>query len=147
MTDMNTLLPTHQLADPRAGTGGAPIVSVIIPVYNCRDYIREALDSVLSQDFEDLEVLIANYRTRVSVDTGSVIDQQVQTRTARKSQAPATATTVEHLGPNAVTRRGWRHEVEISTTGPVTDLERIRKSHSERVAIVRAALIEGIPFR
>ncbi len=35
-------------------------VSVLIPVYNCEQYLPECLDSVLAQDFKDAEILIAD---------------------------------------------------------------------------------------
>jgi len=35
-------------------------VSVIIPVHNCEDYIREAIDSVLNQTYKDFEVIVIN---------------------------------------------------------------------------------------
>ncbi len=35
-----------------------PLVSVIIPVYNVRPYLCEALDSVLGQTYQNLEILI-----------------------------------------------------------------------------------------
>lgn len=37
-----------------------PKVSVVIPVRNGRDYLQEALDSVLQQSFSDLELLLIN---------------------------------------------------------------------------------------
>ncbi len=37
-----------------------PKVSVIMPVYNAEKYLREAIDSILSQDFTDFEFLIIN---------------------------------------------------------------------------------------
>ena len=37
-----------------------PKISVIIPAYNAEKYISECLNSVLSQDFEDFEVLCVN---------------------------------------------------------------------------------------
>ena len=35
-----------------------PEVSVIIPVYNTADYLRECVDSVISQTYKDLEILL-----------------------------------------------------------------------------------------
>jgi len=37
-----------------------PKVSVIIPAYNCERYIREAIDSVLSQTYKDFELIVVN---------------------------------------------------------------------------------------
>ncbi len=39
---------------------GLPLVSVVIPVYNLEAYIGEAIDSVLNQDFKDLEVILVD---------------------------------------------------------------------------------------
>jgi Glycosyltransferases involved in cell wall biogenesis len=35
-------------------------ISVIIPAYNCRDFICRAVDSVLAQNIDDLEILVIN---------------------------------------------------------------------------------------
>ena len=45
-------------AENRFGGGTTPVVSVIIPVYNVEQYVREALDSVIKQTYPHLEVLI-----------------------------------------------------------------------------------------
>lgn len=37
-----------------------PMVSIIIPVYNGADYLREAIDSALSQTYSNLEVIVVN---------------------------------------------------------------------------------------
>src|SRR3989344_2856340 len=37
-----------------------PLVSVIIPTYNARSYILEAVDSALAQDYENIEVIVIN---------------------------------------------------------------------------------------
>ena len=34
------------------------LVSVIVPLYNCQDYLRECLDSVLEQSYKTIEVLL-----------------------------------------------------------------------------------------
>lgn len=37
-----------------------PKLSVVIPIYNAQTYLREALDSVVGQTFEDLEIICVN---------------------------------------------------------------------------------------
>lgn len=46
---------------PEAPRGAAtPRVSIIIPVYNGADYLRQAIDSALAQDHPDTEVVVVN---------------------------------------------------------------------------------------
>ena len=37
-----------------------PFVSILIPVYGAEKYLRRCLDSILNQDFEDMEVILVN---------------------------------------------------------------------------------------
>ena len=37
-----------------------PLVSVVIPVFNCQAYIAEAVDSALAQDYPNTEVIVVN---------------------------------------------------------------------------------------
>lgn len=37
-----------------------PVVSIIIPVYNTQDYLKECLDSVINQTLEDIEIICVN---------------------------------------------------------------------------------------
>jgi glycosyltransferase involved in cell wall biosynthesis len=39
---------------------GGPLVSVIVPTFNKRPFIAEALDSVLAQDYEPIEVVVSD---------------------------------------------------------------------------------------
>ncbi|MBO7159600.1 MAG: glycosyltransferase [Methanobrevibacter sp.] len=41
-------------------------ISVIVPVYNCEDYLEESLGSILKQTFNDIEV--------ICIDDGSTDD-------------------------------------------------------------------------
>ena len=38
----------------------APKVSVVIPVYNGANYLREAIDSALSQTYSNIEIIVVN---------------------------------------------------------------------------------------
>ena len=40
-----------------------PVVSVLLPVYNGADFLQEAISSILSQSFEDLELIIRDDRS------------------------------------------------------------------------------------
>ena len=42
-------------------------VSVMVPVYNSRQYLRECLDSIFSQDYADFEVVVSDDADRKSV--------------------------------------------------------------------------------
>lgn len=37
-----------------------PLISVLIPAYNCEKYIREAVESVINQTYKNIEIIICN---------------------------------------------------------------------------------------
>ena len=37
-----------------------PLVSIVIPVYNGSNYMKEAIDSALSQTYENIEIVVVN---------------------------------------------------------------------------------------
>ena len=41
-----------------------PLISVILPVYNCERYVSQAIESILNQSFSDFELLIADDGSR-----------------------------------------------------------------------------------
>lgn len=41
-----------------------PLVSIVIPVYNGSDYMREAIDSALAQTYQNIEVIVVNDGSR-----------------------------------------------------------------------------------
>ena len=50
-----------------------PAISVIIPSFNCAEFVCKAVDSVLSQTFQDYEILVIDDGS--SDNTGSVLEQ------------------------------------------------------------------------
>ena len=38
----------------------SPLISVILPVYNAEKYLKESMDSILSQTISDFEFIIIN---------------------------------------------------------------------------------------
>ena len=36
------------------------MISVVVPVYNSKDYLKRCLDSVVGQSFKDLEIICIN---------------------------------------------------------------------------------------
>ena len=36
------------------------IISLIIPIYNTQDYLKECIDSIINQSFRDIELILVN---------------------------------------------------------------------------------------
>lgn len=73
-------------------------VSIIIPNYNCRQYVGACLDSVMRQNYRDKEIII--------VDDGSVDGSQELIRKLIEKNSCARLYSVEHLGVNATRKFG-----------------------------------------
>ena len=52
-----------------------PKISIIVPIHNSEKYLRECLDSILAQDFDDFEILLINDH---SVDKSEDICKEYQ---------------------------------------------------------------------
>lgn len=59
MSDTNSAPPSDTM-NPMRNATSTPRVSILFPVYNGRRYLRESLESVLAQKFEDYELLICD---------------------------------------------------------------------------------------
>lgn len=47
---------------------GNPLVSIVIPVYNSEEYLPTALDSLVEQTYENLEIVVVNNGSSGDVD-------------------------------------------------------------------------------
>ena len=52
--------PIGQILAEQARDAFQPKVSIVVPVYNGADYLAEAIDSALAQDYPNLEVVVVN---------------------------------------------------------------------------------------
>lgn len=59
-----------------------PVLSVILPAFNCERYVAQAIESVLKQSFTDFELLIADDgssdSTRSIIDKYSALDSRIR---------------------------------------------------------------------
>jgi cellulose synthase/poly-beta-1,6-N-acetylglucosamine synthase-like glycosyltransferase len=44
----------------RPNTATTPTLSIGLPVYNGEDFLRDSLESILSQDYDDFELIISD---------------------------------------------------------------------------------------
>lgn len=83
---------------PRAAVPAKPLISVVMTCYNHRRYIEEAVDSVLTQSHENLELIL--------VDDGSSDGTSTLIHAIRDKRL--TYVWQENAGPSLATNRGIR---------------------------------------
>lgn len=71
---------TEQTQEAGNSAGKAPKVSVILPVYNAEEHVRECLDSLLGQSLKDVEILCTD---RGSTDGSAAILREYAARYPR----------------------------------------------------------------
>ena len=52
-----------------------PKVSIIIPVYNGSDYLEEAIESAISQDYKNIEIIVVNDGSTVNGKTKKIAEK------------------------------------------------------------------------
>lgn len=75
-----------------------PLISIVIPVYNTEKYLRECLDSLISQTYRELEI--------ICVDDGSTDSSREIICEYRKKDARIHLVTQEHKNAGAARNKG-----------------------------------------
>lgn len=78
-----------------------PVLSVVMPVYNVEDYVRETLDTVLTQSLHDLEV--------IAVDDGSTDGSLAVLREFERRDARVRVLTQPNSGQGIARNHGVQH--------------------------------------
>lgn len=78
-----------------------PMISVIIPVYNVEKYIKQCIDSVLGQTYEDMEI--------ICIDDGSTDDTLSILEFLAKKDQRLTILRQQHKGVSAARNKGLDH--------------------------------------
>jgi glycosyltransferase involved in cell wall biosynthesis len=73
-----------------------PLVSVVLPTYNCPKYVASAIESVLSQSFRDFELLVIDDGS--TDETPDVVNQYVDPRVRVVTQSNAGLATTLNRG-------------------------------------------------
>lgn len=59
-----------------------PYISVVLPVFNCDEYLSMAIDSILSQTFRNFEIIVINDGStdlsKEIIDSYAAVDQRIK---------------------------------------------------------------------
>jgi Glycosyl transferase family 2 len=97
-----------------------PVVSVILPVYNCPGYVDQAIDSILSQTYSDFELII--------IDDGST--DETPTILRRRTEPRIRLFTQKNVGLAGTLNRG----IELSRGRYIARQDQDDVSFPERLA-------------
>ena len=89
-----------------------PLVSVIVPVYNVRPYIAEALDSLVAQTYGRLEILLVDDG---STDGSGEVCDRYASRDARLPSAVAHA--MSSSSTRAAPSSAWARTISMNSLG------------------------------
>ena len=78
-----------------------PLISVIVPVYNVEQYLKKCLDSVISQTYTNLEIIL--------VDDGSTDNSLSICREFEKLDARVRVFSQNNRGPGSARNTGLNH--------------------------------------
>jgi glycosyltransferase involved in cell wall biosynthesis len=105
---------------PIAPNSKAPVISVVIPLYNKAPYIRRTIQTVLEQSFQDIEIVIVDDG---STDGGGVIVQEMDNARCRLYCQP-------NAGKSAARNKG----VELARSDLIAFLDADDEWHPEFLA-------------
>jgi len=78
-----------------------PLISIIIPVYNCENYLRNAVTSVINQSYKNMEIILID---DCSKDRSYIVAQELKANDNRivilKTQSNSGASVARNLGLN-----------------------------------------------
>jgi glycosyltransferase involved in cell wall biosynthesis len=91
----------RRVARVRRGGERAPRLSVVVPVYNVQDYVADALDSILGQTYDDLEIVV--------VDDGSTDDSHAILERCAEQHRRIRLVVTQNRGLGAARNLGVQH--------------------------------------
>jgi len=121
----------------------APKVSIGLPVYNGEAFLREALESLVHQDFPDLEIIISENH---SSDGTKAIVAEFAARDSRICvyEQPKTLPASDNFAFVLEKARGdyfcWAAHDDVREAGSIRELSRVLDDHSEIVCAMTDVL-------